>query len=384
MDRHSRFLRRSNANEIRVDVDRNKVIESENDADDENSPEAQQLTDRRKSQEPSSDTLYDAYMEVRNENKLLMSELARLQEEVKYLREKLADRSFGQQFIARKEKNARTKFFTGVPNYNAFLWLVTYLSSALPQSSTLSPGDVLLLILMKLRLNLKMQDLGYRFGISVSRVSQIIQAGLPQIAEKLLFLVRWPDREEIIRTLPNVFKSSYRFKKCRVIIDCTEIFIERGRNLNLRALTWSNYKHHNTLKILVGITPTGSISFVSKAFGGRISDKVITNKSGFLNLLENGDLVLADRGFLISEELAAHGASLAIPAFTRGKKQLSCLEVESTRRLARIRIHVERAMERIKNFTILSTILPIALVAQADNIIMICAALSNLQPKLVS
>ena len=237
---------------------------------------------------------------------------------------------------------------------------------------------------MKLRLNLKMQDLGYLFGISVSRVSQIIQAGLPEIAEKLLFLLRWPDREEIIRTLPNVFKSSYRFKKCRVIIDCTEIFIERGRNLNLRALTWSNYKHHNTFKILVGITPVGAISFVSKAFGGRISDKVITNKSGFLNLLEHGDLVLADRGFLISEELAAHGASLAIPAFTKGKKQVSCLEVESTRRLARVRIHVERAMERIKNFTILSTILPIALVAQADNIIMICAVLSNLQPKLIA
>ena len=85
MDRHTRFLRRSNANEIRVD--RKKALESENYADDENSPEVEQLTDRRKSQEPSTDTnLYNAYIKVRNENKMLMSELVRLQEEVKYLK----------------------------------------------------------------------------------------------------------------------------------------------------------------------------------------------------------------------------------------------------------------------------------------------------------
>ena len=88
-----------------------------------------------------------------------------------------------------------------------------------------------------------------------------------------------------------------RFSKCRVIIDCTEIFIERARNLTVWALTWSNYKHQNTIKILVGIAPKGAISFLSKAFGGRVSDKVITQKSGFLDLLKHGDFVLADRVF---------------------------------------------------------------------------------------
>jgi hypothetical protein len=53
----------------------------------------------------------------------------------------------------------------------------------------------------------------------------------------------------------------------------------------------------------VSITPTGSISYVSKAFGGRTSDKVITQHSGYLDKLEHGDQVLADRGFLIAEEL---------------------------------------------------------------------------------
>ncbi|WAQ99802.1 hypothetical protein MAR_024175, partial [Mya arenaria] len=67
-------------------------------------------------------------------------------------------------------------------------------------------------------------------------------------------------------------------------------------------------------------------------------------------LLEVGDLVLADRGFLIADELAAHGASLAIPPFAKGKSQFSQREVECARRLSKSRIHVERAIERTRKF----------------------------------
>ena len=214
---------------------------------------------------------------------------------------------------------------------------------------------------MKLRLALLNQDLAYRFNISEGLVSRLVNEGFPALAFRLSFLVRWPSKEEVFRTLPSLFKP--RYSKCRVIIDCTEIFCERARNPTLRALTWSNYKHYNTIKILVGITPNGAISFVSKAFGGRASDKLITQQSGFLNLLEYGDLVLADRGFLIEEELASQGARLAIPSFTKGKKQLSMrhVQMEMSRRLARVRIHVERMMERIKNFKHLAGILPLSL-----------------------
>ena len=48
---------------------------------------------------------------------------------------------------------------------------------------------------------------------------------------------------------------------------------------------------------------------LSRSFGGRVSDKVITQKSGILDLLQYGDQVLADRSFLIDEELASRGAS---------------------------------------------------------------------------
>ena len=60
-----------------------------------------------------------------------------------------------------------------------------------------------------------------------------------------------------------------------VIIDCFEVFIDRPSNLITRAQTFSNHKHHNTVKVSIGITPQATISLVSKAWGGRTSDKYL-------------------------------------------------------------------------------------------------------------
>ena len=118
-------------------------------------------------------------------------------------------------------------------------------------------------------------------------------------------LIILPSKGSLRKHLPSCFKS---YKTCVCIIDCTEIFIERPLNLEARAMTWSNYKHTNTIKYLIGISPAGAVTFLSHGWGGRVSDKIITIESGFLDFLENGDFVLADRGFLIEDELAARGA----------------------------------------------------------------------------
>ena len=77
------------------------------------------------------------------------------------------------------------------------------------------------------------------------------------------------------------------------------------------------------------------------------------------------------------------GVSLNIPLFLEGRKQLPADEVHKGRKIASLRIHVERAIGRIKNFGILSGTLPISLARLANQIVCICGYLTNFQPALV-
>ena len=187
----------------------------------------------------------------------------------------------------------------------------------------------LLLVLTKIRLGLLMEDLGHRFQISQASVSRIWNTWVPLIVNSLNPLIVWPERDVRANT-PSSFKPTYG--KVVSIIDCFEIFIDRPHNLTARAQTWSNYKHNNTVKYLISITPSGAINFLSVGWGGRISDKEITLQSGYMDKLLHGDEVLTDHGFLVSEEMAALGVTLRMPSFTRGKKQLSSKDVEVSKK----------------------------------------------------
>lgn len=50
-----------------------------------------------------------------------------------------------------------------------------------------------------------------------------------------------------------------KFATTRIILDCTEIFIQRPSAMLAQSETWSDFKHHNTLKQLVGGTPNGQV-----------------------------------------------------------------------------------------------------------------------------
>ena len=76
-------------------------------------------------------------------------------------------------------------------------------------------------------------------------------------------------------------------------------------------------------------------------------DKYVTNNSGFLNKLLPGDVVLADRGFDIHESVGLMCAKVKIPSFIKGRKQLSAIDVESSRAIVNVRIHVERVIGQI-------------------------------------
>ena len=245
----------------------------------------------------------------------------------------------------------------------------------------LSGRDELILVLMKLRTGATNDLLSSIFGISAGTCSQVINTWIKFLAKELKPFVFWPECESITRMLPAELCTKYPSLRCT--LDCTEIFIDRPRHLEIQALTWSDYKKHNTAKYLVGIAPNGMISFLSQGWGGRTSDKHIVQNSGFLDLVDPNDVILADRGFTIESDLLMRFAKLEIPPPSSGVDQQTAQEVAKTKKIANARIHVERAIGRLKWFTILKNTLPINLVPIIDDVVLVCAALCNLLPPLV-
>ena len=120
------------------------------------------------------------------------------------------------------------------------------------------------------------------------------------------------------------------------------------------------------------------LNFISEAWGGRTSDIHLTRESGFYNILEPCDAVMADRGFTIAEDLLLHRADLFIPPEKRGQEQFMKADVQKTETIANLRIFVEQAIRRLKTFRTIKNELPISLIGYLDNIIIVCAALCNL------
>ena len=326
-------------------------------------------------------------------------ELKRLTADNQHLRETLQRKeetikSLSLDEESMKDNDDKLCFYTGLPSWLTFMTIMNLVSPYLPVSgnSKLSTLQQVLLFLVKIRLNLANQDLAYRFQIHQGTVSKIYNRVLDVMAARLGPFIHWPSRTALRASMPAAFMNFY--KKCCIIIDCTEIFIEQPSDLLARAQTWSQYKHHNTIKLLIGITPQGTVSFLSKCWGGRASDKQITENSGLIQHLEPGDVIIADRGFTIDDYCRLAFSEVCIPPFTRGKVQFTRKEVDWSRELSVVRIHVERVIGTVKQkFTILQGTLPLAMVgnidelgtgeAQIDKLVKVCCALFNVCPPIV-
>lgn len=244
--------------------------------------------------------------------------------------------------------------------------------------------DRLLIFLMKMKLGVSFSALSVLFGVHRTTVSRIFYSNLEELASATSNLVFWPSKSVVQRTMPDCFHPNY--SNTRVIIDCTEFQVEIPSTVDNRVWCYSHYKKGFTAKVLIGITPGGFISFKSKVAGGRKSDAQITVESGLVDYLENGDIVLADKGFpQIKKILDESGKEIGIvmPPFLSDKRAFSRDETDATYSIARVRIHVERIMQRLRLYQILNKI-PQNLFCHIDDILHICCVLVNLQNSIFS
>ena len=296
-----------------------------------------------------------------------------------------------------KGNNKKCLFYTGLPTWTLLNNLFELVKEFLPHhfNCKLSRFQMLTLTLMKLRLNASFTDLGYRFRIDETTASRYFHRCI-FILYKLFKnskFVHWPvERENLLLNIPSYVRSTFK-ESISIIVDCFEIFAERPLVLRAAAQGFSHYKHHITLKNLIGISVTGVILFVSIGYGGRASDKEVVIKSGFLEKIQERYVILADKGFLVEEELKAREATLKQPSFVKKGQQLHPTEVEQSREFARVRIHVERVICVLREkFNICVDTAQISAISKQndlydrdlyDKIIFVCSSLVNICPSIV-
>ncbi len=173
-----------------------------------------------------------------------------LKQRVLELEEEMTEVRSGMKKIAGSDH--KVKFYTGLPNYQVLMAFLTFLkrSSAevLDMEPHATPGrprtlqleDEFLAVLMRLRLGLLSEDVVERFGVSVATFSRIFAKWIRVLYRELMPLFPWPSQDAIHVRLPSQF---HQYPKTRVIIDCTEIFIQRPLSLQsqLQLLTFLSY-----------------------------------------------------------------------------------------------------------------------------------------------
>ena len=303
-------------------------------------------------------------------------------------------------------------FYTGFPSYDVFMATYNYLNPGQNGENirfwrsvsndvdpeyyerepelgvgpgrprTLNAKEEFFLVMCRLRQGFPERHLGHLFDISQSTVSRIVISWVNFMYLRFGQLNIWPSRKVVNDNMPQDFKGKY--PNTRAIIDCTEIKCQMPSSLLLNSELFSSYKNHTTLKGLIAISPAGHISFISQLYTGSISDREITERSGFLDLsFEANDSVMADKGFTI-QDLLPVGVSLNITPFLGSSAQMPAEDVVKTQEIASLRIHVERAINKIKNFHIWDGVVPLSLFGIVNQMWTVCAHLCNVQDPIIS
>ncbi|XP_071059418.1 uncharacterized protein [Pseudochaenichthys georgianus] len=268
--------------------------------------------------------------------------------------------------------------FSAVCEYVArFEGSITYPKGWFPKS--LSLEDQVFMTLMKLRHHYTHLHLAALFHCGESTVRNVIVTFI-EVLHKLLFkdiMSAVPSREKDKTSLPSSFRH---IQNCRMIVDCTDIKIAIPKQMDIQKETYSAYRGMHSFKLLLGVAPHAVITYCSKRYPGSTSDKEIVRDSGVLQHFKPGDLILADKGFLI-QNILPEGVTVNIPPFLC-HGQLTHSEAQATKLIAQHKIHIERANARLKEFRILKFI-PSHLRHFADKLVHVCCALVNFQRPLI-
>ena len=309
------------------------------------------------------------------ENRKLHLENAKLKKHIQFLNTHL------QRLDVTLLNDSQVNMYTGISRklFDCIDHWLQPVSSKQRANEVLSPTQKLLLVLMQIRHNHAQSDLACRFNVEQSSVSRILNHWIPFLSAQFKKLVQWP------QTCIGPSIAPYNLLPNSVaIIDGTEIFIQRPSNLATQKSSYSDYKSHTTAKYLVAIdTFTGVFVFVSAGFSGNSSDRFTIEHSGLLEELKPGQRILADKGYNARDLFAQKRCFLTIPSFLN-EGTLGAQEARQSRSIASVRIRVENAIRRVKEYKIFTeTLCNRTNKKIVDDMVVVVCALCNLKEKLI-
>lgn len=282
--------------------------------------------------------------------------------------------------------DAELMSWTNIPTHAVLETIKTCLELVCPKPKKFEMclKKLIVLVFIKLKLNLPFVNIATLFRMKRKTISNNFYYILPYIKLALSPALYWPSIDENRNNLPIHFQD---FKSCRVVLDCFEVKMASLKCLQCRILTYSNYKKNQTVKFLLGVTPAGLISFLSRPYCGRASDKLIFNNENFLTtreIIPFVDAIMVDKGFCIKDECCNAGVKLIIPPFLSQKSQLSPEEADLNVKIAKARVHVERVIQRIRMYKILEDKIDVHILPYIKDIADIVCCMVNFSSPVLS
>jgi hypothetical protein len=286
-----------------------------------------------------------------------------------------------------------TKLFLGVPADHTYLidhladTITTCEEKLAPRKKNkiaLSAKDRVLITLRKVRLNESFTLIACFFGIAKSTVSRVFRTTLPTLATCMAEMIIRVPPEQTLLNLPIAFR--YQYHKVTDILDCFEVGVQASSDSANRAVCYSSYKGGTTLKFLVCITPDCYCTYMSRGYGGRISDTSLTKDCGYMELLTEKHAVMADRGFKgLAAVLDLMGVELMRPPSISKGQPMTEGDCILTTKVASLRIHVERFINKLRYFQFVAphASIPVTLIPYVEMGAIIAAALVNVGNPLI-
>ncbi|XP_063625578.1 uncharacterized protein LOC134797280 [Cydia splendana] len=272
------------------------------------------------------------------------------------------------------------KEYLGIPKQ--FQWVLKYICE---QNQNILSELTLIITLSKIKQNGSLRDISVQFEIPSSEITNMFVKGIECLANFFQNLIYLPAPDQIQAQLPHEFKVRYPNVQC--ILKSLEIEIKTSPDPLHQAQTWSEEKYGSTLKYLIGCTPNGFVAFVSKGYGGGISDKDILERSNLTNILPLNAVVMTEwqkNSFVgVESYLMTKGVRLLRPNHPgiNSSTEPAQEQVAQAKAIEFLRVHLERMTKRLRRFGMLSEVRS-KYIGYMDHVLIIACGLVNLQATL--